>query len=108
MKIFKKYVAEGYSIAFFPEGMRNPDSSILRCHKGPFYLAQQLNVDVLPVLLHGVNYLMPIQSFACYKGEINMHVGKRITPASKIWNEKYSIFTKTYAINMKPHYTLRL
>lgn len=104
MKIFKKYVAEGYSIAFFPEGMRNPDSSILRCHKGPFYLAQQLNVDVLPVLLHGVNYLMPIQSFACYKGEINMHVGKRITPASKIWNEKYSIFAQHVHHIMKTEY----
>ena len=75
LEIFRKYVADGYSIVFFPEGMRNPDSSILRCHKGPFYLAQQLGVDVLPVLLHGVNYLMPIQSFACYRGEFNMHVG---------------------------------
>ena len=104
LEIFKKYVEEGYSIAFFPEGMRNPDSSILRCHKGPFYLAKQLNIDVLPVLLHGVNYLMPIQSFACYKGEINMRIGKRITSSSPIWNESYSAFAQNVHRHMKVEY----
>ncbi len=104
LEIFRKYVEEGYSIAFFPEGMRNPDSSILRCHKGPFYLAKQLNIDVLPVLLHGVNYLMPIQSFACYKGEINMQVGTRITPSSEIWNESYSAFAQEVHRLMKAEY----
>lgn len=104
LEIFRGYVADGYSIAFFPEGVRNPDSSILRCHKGPFYLAKQLNVDVLPVLLHGVNYLMPIQSFACYKGEINMQVGKRITPSSHVWNESYSAFAQDVHRRMKAEY----
>ena len=104
LEIFRKYVADGYSIVFFPEGMRNPDSSILRCHKGPFYLAQQLGVDVLPVLLHGVNYLMPIQSFACYRGEINMHVGKRFTPYSHLWNEKYSVMAQLVHRHMKTEY----
>ena len=104
LEIFKKYVADGYSIAFFPEGVRNPDSSILRCHKGPFYLAKQLSIDVLPVLLHGVNYLMPIQSFACYKGEINMQVGKRISPSSDIWNASYSAFAQEVHRLMKTEY----
>lgn len=104
LEVFRKYVAEGYSIAFFPEGVRNPDSSILRCHKGPFYLAKQLNLDVLPVLLHGVNYLMPIQSFACYKGEINMQIGRRITPTSQIWKEAYSAFAQNVHRLMKDEY----
>lgn len=90
--------------SLLPEGMRNPDSSILRCHKGPFYLAKQLNIDVLPVLLHGVNYLMPIQSFACYKGEINMRIGKRITSSSPIWNESYSAFAQNVHRHMKVEY----
>jgi len=104
LEIFKKYVAEGYSIAFFPEGMRNPNSSILRCHKGPFYLAKQLNIDVLPVLLHGVNYLMPIQSFACYNGEISMQIGTRITPSSDIWNQSYSALAQEVHHLMKREY----
>lgn len=104
LEIFKKYVDEGYSIAFFPEGMRNPDSSILRCHKGPFYLATQLGLDVLPVLLHGVNYLMPIQSFACYKGEINMYIGKKITHYNPLWNDSYSVMAQVVHRHMKTEY----
>lgn len=104
LDVFRKYVAEGYSIAFFPEGVRNPDSSILRCHKGPFYLAQQLGLDVLPVLLHGVNYLMPIKSFACYKGEINMQIGERITPHSQLWNDNYSVMAQMVHRLMKTEY----
>ena len=104
LEIFKKYVDEGYSIAFFPEGMRNPNSSILRCHKGAFYLAKQLNIDVLPVLLHGVNYLMPIQSFACYSGEINMQIGNRITPSSDSWNQSYSSLAQEVHHLMKKEY----
>ncbi len=89
MEKFRSFIALGYSIAFFPEGERNPKSSVLRCHKGPFYLATRLGVDVLPVLLHGVNHLMPIKSFACYSGSINIHIGKRICPGDELWSDHY-------------------
>lgn len=103
LEVFKKYIAQGYSIAFFPEGMRNPDSSILRCHRGP-HLAKHLGLDVLPVLLHGVNYIMPVQSFACYKGDINMHIGKRITPHSPLWDDSYSVMAQVVHQHMKTEY----
>lgn len=105
LEVFRRYVSEGYSIAFFPEGVRNPDSSILRCHKGPFYLAEKLGIDVLPILLHGVNYLMPIQSFACYKGDINMRIGERITPSSPLWSQNYSVMARNVQAHMKEAYS---
>ncbi len=46
-------VAEGYSIVVFPEGTRSADCSIQRFHKGAFYLAQLLKLDVLPVMIYG-------------------------------------------------------
>ena len=92
---FRDYIAKGYSIAVFPEGVRNPKSSILRCHKGPFYLAERLQVDILPVLIHGVNQVMPIGSFASYAGTINMEVGQRVAYGSQQWNHDYSAMTKT-------------
>lgn len=103
---FRDAIAQGYSIAFFPEGLRNPDSSVVRCHKGPFYLATQLGVDVLPVLLHGVNHLMPKGSFACYSGDINIQIGKRITPESPEWSEDYSRMTKRVHHRMVEEYNL--
>lgn len=46
-------VAEGYSVIVFPEGTRSTDGKIKRFHKGAFYLAGKLGLDILPVCLYG-------------------------------------------------------
>ncbi len=94
LPLFKEYIKEGYSIAVYPEGVRNPDSKIVRYHKGPFYLAKELGVDIVPVFIHGLNNIMPIGSFAANSGSINIIVEKRITPESPLWDNDYQIMTK--------------
>lgn len=54
----KKNVAEGYSILIFPEGTRSPDEQVHRFHKGAFYLAEKLNIDILPLIIHGSGPVM--------------------------------------------------
>ena len=49
----EEQVKAGYSIAVFPEGTRSPDDHIRRFHKGAFFIAEKLNLDILPVLIHG-------------------------------------------------------
>ena len=49
----RERVAEGYSIVVFPEGTRSPDGVIKRFHKGAFFMAEQLNLPILPLLIHG-------------------------------------------------------
>lgn len=56
-------VNEGYSIAVFPEGTRSPDGKIRRFHKGAFYLAEQLNLPVQCVLIHGLSDTLPKGDF---------------------------------------------
>lgn len=46
-------VAEGYSVIVFPEGTRSADGRIKRFHKGAFYLAAELGLDILPICLYG-------------------------------------------------------
>ena len=46
-------VRQGYSIVVFPEGTRSRDGHLKRFHKGAFYLAEKLQLDVVPVLIHG-------------------------------------------------------
>ena len=46
-------VAEGYSVIVFPEGTRSADGRIKRFHKGAFYLAAELRLDILPICLYG-------------------------------------------------------
>ena len=59
-------VKQGYSIVIFPEGTRSPDGKIQRFHKGAFYLAEQLEIDILPLLIYGA-----IDSIR--KGDLNIH-----------------------------------
>lgn len=49
---------KGYSIVVFPEGTRSADCSIGRFHQGAFLLARELNLDIVPVVLHGVGHYL--------------------------------------------------
>jgi 1-acyl-sn-glycerol-3-phosphate acyltransferase len=71
-------VKKGYSIMIFPEGTRSEDCSINRFHRGAFYLAEKLNLDILPVLIHGVGHLLPKKEFMLRKGEIHINVMERM------------------------------
>lgn len=71
-------VKNGYSILIFPEGTRSRDSSINRFHKGAFYLAEKLNIDILPVIVHGVGTILSKNEFILQKGKIDVFIGKRI------------------------------
>ena len=64
-------VKQGYSIAIFPEGTRSPDGRIKRFHKGAFYFAQQLKLDIIPILLYGNKQIISKkQPFNIRKGEL--------------------------------------
>jgi len=88
-----KAIAEkGYSIMIFPEGTRSEDCSIQRFHRGAFYLAEQLKLDILPILIHGVGHLLPKKEFMLRKGEIHINVMPRMA---------YNAMGETFAENAK-------
>lgn len=68
----------GYSICIFPEGTRSEDCSILRFHKGAFFLARELNADLLPIFLHGAGHVLPKKDFMLREGSIHVEIGTRI------------------------------
>ncbi len=76
-------VADGYSIVVFPEGERNPESSITRFHKGAFYMASRLGLDIVPVILHGLNAVLPRNSISVFRGQITVSVEKRIPHSAR-------------------------
>lgn len=71
--------ARGYSIVVFPEGTRSYDSTILRFHKGAFYIAKQLNLDIIPMVLHGAGYYLPKYDIVFRTGNITLHIFPRIS-----------------------------
>jgi len=49
----KQKVKEGFSIGIFPEGTRSTTRDLIRFYRGAFKLASQLELDIVPVLIHG-------------------------------------------------------
>ena len=79
----KKLVERGYSVVVFPEGTRSETGEILRFHKGAFQLAQALNVDILPVFIHGASHVMPKKDFVLREGQLYVEIGAR-TPIEEV------------------------
>jgi len=73
-----KKVNEGYSIMIFPEGTRSADCRILRFHRGAFYLAEELNLDIVPILIKGFGEVLPKKSFHLYPGNMSLEVLPKI------------------------------
>jgi 1-acyl-sn-glycerol-3-phosphate acyltransferase len=90
MDKLKAAVEEGYSIMLFPEGTRSEDCSILRFHKGAFFLAEQLQLDIIPAVIHGVGHLLPKSELMLRKGEIHIRVLERIAPDDNRYGTTYS------------------
>jgi 1-acyl-sn-glycerol-3-phosphate acyltransferase len=75
----QKLVNRGYSVVVFPEGTRSETGEILRFHKGAFQLAQALNVDLLPVFIHGASHVMPKKDFVLREGQLYVEIGQRMS-----------------------------
>lgn len=94
IKRLKELINMGYSIIIFPEGQRNSESSILRFHKGAFYIADKLALDIVPLFLHGVNNVFPRNTLCTYPGKVTIEVGRRIKHGDDDWSLDYRECTK--------------
>jgi len=74
-------IDEGFCIAIFPEGVRPEvgETSIKRFHKGAFHIANELNLDIVPVYFNGILQIMPKGSALSNGGTMFIEVGKRIS-----------------------------
>ena len=95
-------VEKGYSVMIFPEGTRSEDCAIQRFHRGAFYLAEQLKLDIIPVVIHGVGHLLPKKEFMLRKGEIHINVMPRM--AYNAMGETYAESAKNMRIFYKEAY----
>ncbi|MCK0130974.1 1-acyl-sn-glycerol-3-phosphate acyltransferase [Flavobacteriaceae bacterium F08102] len=90
----KEKVRQGYSLVVFPEGRRSKTNKIGRFHKGAFFLSQALELDILPLYLHGNAEVMPKGDMIIHDGHLQVHVGKRITYDDKAYGEEVRERTK--------------
>ncbi|HTX89525.1 MAG TPA: MMPL family transporter [Bacteroidales bacterium] len=85
----REKVAEGYSILIFPEAHRSEDFRIYRFHRGAFYLAEKLRIDLLPVMVFGTGEFLGKHQFWGKPGPVRMKVMKRIGPDEVTFGTSY-------------------
>ena len=79
----KDLTDRGFSIAIFPEGTRSEDSRIGKFYKGALQLANDLQLDILPLVLYGAGRALCKNCWWMSKSPIVLHIGKRMTPANQ-------------------------
>lgn len=99
-----RLVEKGYSIMIFPEGTRSPDCTINRFHRGAFFLAEQLKLDILPVIIHGMGHVLPKSDLLIRKGAVRVEIMDRITPDTKEYGETYQMRAKLVRRMYGDHY----
>lgn len=77
-------VREGYSVLIFPEGHRSPDGRIHRFHQGAFRVADELGLEIQPLVLHGAYDCLPKTEFLLRPGTITLQVLDRIRPEPEL------------------------
>lgn len=100
----KQKVDEGYSILIFPEGTRSRDGRIGRFKKGAFYLAEQLNLDIVPVLLHGIHHALRKGDFSVQKSLMTIKYLPRITADDTVFGTGYRERTKVISKYFKAEF----
>ena len=97
-------VRRGYSIVVFPEGTRSPDCRIQRFHRGAFYLAERLHLDLLPIYLHGIGHVLPKQDFMLREGSMYTEIGRRIAPDDPLYGSDFKARTSAIRTLYRNHY----
>lgn len=71
---------QGINMTIYVEGHRSFDGKLLPFKKGPFYLAMECGVPVVPVTISGSHYVMPKGRFAIKPGIVTMTFHPPIEP----------------------------
>jgi 1-acyl-sn-glycerol-3-phosphate acyltransferase len=90
MALVEDRIRNGYSVIIFPEGTRSEDGVIQRFHKGAFYLAERLNVDILPIMIHGTDYTLTKKDQLLKDGQLNVKILPRIKPDDTTYGNGYA------------------
>ncbi|RYE24944.1 MAG: methyltransferase domain-containing protein [Sphingobacteriales bacterium] len=97
-------VNRGYSIMVFPEGTRSYDDTIKRFHKGAFFIAEKLKLDIVPVILHGIQYNMQKGDWLLKDGHASVYIYPRIKLSDKEFGAGYSERAKLIGRWMRSEY----
>ena len=80
VKAAKEVIGQGLNMTIYVEGKRSFDGQLLPFKKGPFYLAMECGVPVVPVTIVGTHDAMPKKRFAIRPGTVKVIFHEPIEP----------------------------
>ncbi len=93
----KSYIGQGYSIGIFPEGTRTQNGEIGRFHRGAFYVAEELNLPIRPVVLQGFVHALSKTPFYVGKPkELIVTIMPEVAPDDYNWGKGYRERTRFF------------
>ncbi|MBD1420826.1 1-acyl-sn-glycerol-3-phosphate acyltransferase [Sphingobacterium chuzhouense] len=103
--VLREKVVQGYSLIVFPEGTRSYENVVKRFHKGAFYLAEQLQLDILPIYLLGNGDVLPKGDVLIFGGAMTPVIGDRIRIDDTSFGEGYLERTKRVMRHFRKRYS---
>lgn len=91
----REMVALGYSIMIFPEGTRTRNGDIGRFHRGAFYIAEQLSLDICPMLIRGMFTVLSKNEFRVRPSKVTLDIYPVIKTNDISFGKSYKERTKT-------------
>jgi 1-acyl-sn-glycerol-3-phosphate acyltransferase len=91
-------IKNGKSVMTFPEGTRSRDGKIRPFKKGPFYLALQSGVPIIPVSIIGSRAILPRRSLRMHPGKITMIIDKPIDTTEYTLETRDELMSKVYEV----------
>ena len=88
-------IEQGLNMTIYVEGKRSFDGKLLPFKKGPFYLAEECNVPVVPITISGTEEVMPKARFAIRPGIVTVQFHDPIEPAD--FGERDCLMAKVHA-----------
>jgi len=92
----KEKVNEGFSILIFPEAHRSYEQQIQRFHRGAFYLAEKLQIDILPILVFGTGDFLGKGEFWGRPNSFRMKILPRVLIEDPSFGNTYQERTRQF------------
>jgi len=96
MDKLRKKMEDGYSLLVFPEAHRSADGRIQRFHRGAFYIAETLRVDILPIAVFGSGHFLARGDFWGKPNGFRMHILERIPYDDPLMGQTYQERTRQF------------
>ena len=91
-----KVINRGINMTIYIEGKRSYDGRLLPFKKGPFYLAEECNVPIVPITRSGTEKVMPKTQFAVRPGVVTVKFHDPIEP--KDFGDRDCLMAKVRAV----------